>query len=367
MLDRYRLQRRLGAGGFGTVWMARDERLERDVAVKIVPRERIVGGRFEREARAAARLSHPGIVTLYEAAVDDDGAYLVSELVRGAHARRSCSRRAGSRTATSSRSRSRCATRSRTPTRRASSTATSSPRTCSSPSDRPAPAIAKLTDFGVARVIGGDSLTRTGDVVGTAAYMAPEQAEGLRGRRPGRSLLARARHLRGADRRQPGAHRAPRASAPAVSAPICRRCAASAATCPRSSDARSTLRCDRGRASAGRSRSCIGALARGRASEVADTPGVVTGAWRGAPGSKASMPSPRALRAAPPPERSAARARSRPGPGESTTRSTAAISRPARDRSAALAGGRDGGLARRARARPDRRSPRLPSVSWPRC
>ena len=40
-------------------------------------------GRFEREARAAARLSHPAIVTLYEAAVDDEGAYLVSELVRG--------------------------------------------------------------------------------------------------------------------------------------------------------------------------------------------------------------------------------------------------------------------------------------------
>ena len=63
--------------------MARDERLEREVAIKILPRERVVGGRFEREARAAARLSHPGIVTLYEAAVDDDGAYLVSELVRG--------------------------------------------------------------------------------------------------------------------------------------------------------------------------------------------------------------------------------------------------------------------------------------------
>ena len=84
VLGRYRLQRRLGAGGFGTVWQARDERLERDVAIKILPRERIVGGRFEREARAAARLSHPGIVTLFEAVVDDDGAYLVSELVRGA-------------------------------------------------------------------------------------------------------------------------------------------------------------------------------------------------------------------------------------------------------------------------------------------
>src|SRR5205807_3676284 len=84
VLGRYRLHRRLGSGGFATVWLARDERLERDVAVKVLPRERVIGGRFEREARAAARLSHPAIVTLYEAAVDDEGAYLVSELVGGA-------------------------------------------------------------------------------------------------------------------------------------------------------------------------------------------------------------------------------------------------------------------------------------------
>src|SRR5207248_8325403 len=84
VLARYRLHRRLGSGAFGTVWMARDERLDRDVAVKAVPRERVMGGGFRREARAAARPSHPGSVTLYEAAVDDEGAYLVSELVDGA-------------------------------------------------------------------------------------------------------------------------------------------------------------------------------------------------------------------------------------------------------------------------------------------
>ena len=81
MLERYRLGRRLGAGAFGTVWIARDERLQREVAVKIVPRERVIGGRFEREARAAARLTHPGIVTLYEAAVDDDTAALLSHQI----------------------------------------------------------------------------------------------------------------------------------------------------------------------------------------------------------------------------------------------------------------------------------------------
>jgi serine/threonine protein kinase len=184
VLDRYRLHRRLGAGAFGTVWMARDERLERDVAVKLLARERVVGGRFEREARAAARLSHPGIVTLYEAAVDDEGAYLVSELVLGstldtllvegrlsdldiveigvvlcdalehAHAQGVVHRDV-------------------------------KPSNVLVPE---APAgvgrdriVAKLTDFGVARVIGvgGESvLTHPGDVLGTLAYMAPEQAEG---------------------------------------------------------------------------------------------------------------------------------------------------------------------------------------------
>ena len=60
------MERRLGAGGFGVVWLAWDEKLEREVAVKVIPRERGAGERVEREARAAARLNHPGIVAIYE-------------------------------------------------------------------------------------------------------------------------------------------------------------------------------------------------------------------------------------------------------------------------------------------------------------
>jgi hypothetical protein len=178
VLGRYRLHRRLGTGGFGTVWEARDERLDRDVAVKILPRERIVGGRFEREARAAARLAHPAIVTLYEAGADDEGAYLVSELVRGA-------------TFDALGAAGRLSDRDILAVGVAICDALAHAHAAGivhrdvKPSnilvpDRPVtPAHpAKLTDFGVARVVGGDSLTRTGDVVGTAAYMAPEQAAG---------------------------------------------------------------------------------------------------------------------------------------------------------------------------------------------
>ena len=178
VLERYRLLRRLGAGAFGTVWMGHDERLDREVAVKIVPRERIVGGRFEREARAAARLAHPGIVTLYEAAVDDDGAYLVSELVRGAtlHALLDEGRLSDRDIVAIAMSLCDALSHAHAQGVVHRDVKPSNILVPERPSSHAHPA--KLTDFGVARVIGGDSLTRTGDVIGTAAYMAPEQAEG---------------------------------------------------------------------------------------------------------------------------------------------------------------------------------------------
>src|SRR5215207_6022500 len=86
VLGRYRLERRIGAGGFGVVWRAYDEKLERDVAVKVIAREEgdLEKSRVEREALAAARLNHPGIVALYEMGSDEHDVYLVSELVHGA-------------------------------------------------------------------------------------------------------------------------------------------------------------------------------------------------------------------------------------------------------------------------------------------
>src|SRR5438477_650502 len=65
VMGRYRLGRRLGAGGFGAVHEAVDERLDRWVAVKVIPADDAAPDRARREAIAAARLEHPGIVAVY--------------------------------------------------------------------------------------------------------------------------------------------------------------------------------------------------------------------------------------------------------------------------------------------------------------
>ncbi|MCW8095326.1 serine/threonine-protein kinase [Streptomyces tauricus] len=89
--DRYRLLDKLGHGGMGTVWRAKDETVDREVAVKeprvpdhLPERERAnVSERMHREARAAARLDHPAVVTVHDVAVVDGRPWIVMELVRG--------------------------------------------------------------------------------------------------------------------------------------------------------------------------------------------------------------------------------------------------------------------------------------------
>ncbi|MBV8553482.1 MAG: serine/threonine protein kinase, partial [Acidobacteriaceae bacterium] len=85
---KYRLERRIGSGGMGAVYQASDLRLDRVVAIKVMT-GRLFGNnaalrRFEREARAAARLQHPNIVAIYDfGSLRGDGAYLVMQFVAG--------------------------------------------------------------------------------------------------------------------------------------------------------------------------------------------------------------------------------------------------------------------------------------------
>ena len=94
VIDRkFRLDQRIGRGGMGSVYRARDVRLERDVAIKVV-RAELLGDpdarhRFRREAQLVARLQHPSIVSIFDYGTFPDGAaYLVMELVRGEDLRR---------------------------------------------------------------------------------------------------------------------------------------------------------------------------------------------------------------------------------------------------------------------------------------
>jgi eukaryotic-like serine/threonine-protein kinase len=85
--DRYELIETIGSGGMAVVWKARDRTLDRPVAIKrLLPHlgsDPAEAARFRREARAAAALRHPGIVTVYDTGEDDEGPYIVLELVEG--------------------------------------------------------------------------------------------------------------------------------------------------------------------------------------------------------------------------------------------------------------------------------------------
>ena len=88
LAGRYRLEEVIGRGGMSTVYRATDLALDREVAVKIAldplaEENPVYVARFKREARAAAALSHPGVVTVYDAGADGSTRYIVMEYVHG--------------------------------------------------------------------------------------------------------------------------------------------------------------------------------------------------------------------------------------------------------------------------------------------
>ncbi len=176
LVGRYRLVEQIGRGGMGVVWRAWDPSLAREVAVKLLggPGSTVTDQhrlRFEREARTAARLRHPGIVTVHEVAHEDDRSWIVMDLVVGA----SFEARLKSNDL---------------PRRRAvelvrevalalvHAHAEGVVHRDVKPENIlvDAEGQARLTDFGLARRLDDDRLTVTGQVLGTPAYMAPEQA-----------------------------------------------------------------------------------------------------------------------------------------------------------------------------------------------
>src|SRR3984957_4425819 len=87
VIGHYRILDKIGAGAMGDVFRARDERLGRDVALKLIRASSSDNPdhirRFELEARAAAALNHPNIVAVYDVGLDDGAPYIVCELLEG--------------------------------------------------------------------------------------------------------------------------------------------------------------------------------------------------------------------------------------------------------------------------------------------
>ncbi len=161
------------------MWRAHDELLHRDVALKRVRLgPELDGERALREAHACARLAHPAIVALFEAAMVDGDFFLISELVEGETLARLIDEDALADEEVTEIGIA-LAGALRHAHARGVVHRDIKPQNVLVPARPQEPSgAAKLTDFGGASLLDADDLTRTGDVLGTLAYMAPEQSEG---------------------------------------------------------------------------------------------------------------------------------------------------------------------------------------------
>ena len=175
--QRYRLQEQIGRGGMATVFRAHDLQLDREVAVKIMrpdlgdDAQFIV--RFEAEARRAASVTHPNVVSVYDVGTDGSP-YMVMELIRGGDVAKAL------------------ASDGRMDPARAAALAADTAGALQAAHDaglvhrdvKPGNILlatdgrARVADFGIARATGEDGLTQTGATLGSVEYFSPEQARG---------------------------------------------------------------------------------------------------------------------------------------------------------------------------------------------
>ncbi len=181
-LGRYRLEREIGRGAMGTVYLGRDSAINRLVAIKAIPLAREFSdselvearSRFFREAETAGRLNHPGIVTIYDVGEQDGLAYIAMEYLKGRHLsdfaspasllepRKVMDLMARTADALGFAHRQNVVHRDIKPANLMFDPASDS---------------LKITDFGIARLT-DSGCTRTGIVLGTPSFMSPEQLEG---------------------------------------------------------------------------------------------------------------------------------------------------------------------------------------------
>src|SRR5918995_3511909 len=177
--NRYRIVRPLGSGGMAEVYLAHDDILDRDVALKVMS-GRYAGDdefveRFRREAQSAAALSHPNIVSIFDRGEADDGTYYIAmEYLPGGTLK------------------DRILKRGALPPRTAAAVALQMAEALRAAHERDVvhrdikphnilitgSGDVKVTDFGIARAASSSTMTRTGHILGTAHYISPEQAMG---------------------------------------------------------------------------------------------------------------------------------------------------------------------------------------------
>jgi eukaryotic-like serine/threonine-protein kinase len=176
--ERYEISHLLGAGGMGRVYLARDRSLSRDVALKVLDERHAENPefveRFRREAKAAASLSHPNMLTVYDAGEDDETPYIAMEYVPGGTLK------------------NRIQQRGALPPRVAAGVtfevanalAAAHEKSIVHRDIKPENVLvtdqghAKVGDFGIARAATATAITETDLILGSVRYLSPEQAKG---------------------------------------------------------------------------------------------------------------------------------------------------------------------------------------------